>query len=544
MRNSIILLLLLISTGSIAQDYDEQIRVGNNHLANNLYEEAIDAYLTAQILEPTKIDNIRERVKGVYLKINNLKDSTVTLNKKLDTTIIVLQQKNIELDSTTQVAIEAKNEALKQAAIAEANLYSFKAKQYLNEGKLKLKIALDTATLAMKKLDSFDIYVPYVYETFGEAVYKTRKIVLDPSDYYVEAIQFASNGQFIVVNRANNEVILLDTTKRTIQHKKAILSTAIDLSATKILTCSADHTAQLIDLSKDTTVFFDKHSDEVLGGTFSKNGNLVVTWSRDDKTLLWDTKGDTLATLGDHKGNIYQVEFSPDESRIATRSSDLTVKLWDKAGKCLNTLKHQSYIYQTKFSPDSLHIITCSADRSAKLWDMEGKLKDSLLHHTTVLSAQFNKSGNKIMTITQDSVLTIWIKDGASFDSLILNREGKFSSAYFLADDNYIMTAEKKQLKLWNFSTRTAKEIGPHQKEIKGISFDKKHQYILSHDINGTVKLWDFNKHYLLMTLAHKGNSTPQFSPDGTYIITSSDGKRVEQTPIPDIVYQQLKNNF
>ena len=148
MRNLIILALLLVSTGIIAQDYDEQIRIGNNHLTNNLYEEAIDAYLTAQILEPTKIDNIRERVKGVYLKINKLKDSTLTLNKKLDTTIIVLEQKNFALDSTTQVAIKSRNEALKQKAIAEANLYSFKAKQYLNQGKSKFKMALDTATLA------------------------------------------------------------------------------------------------------------------------------------------------------------------------------------------------------------------------------------------------------------------------------------------------------------------------------------------------------------------------------------------------------------
>ncbi len=551
----LIKLFLLLVSGITAQNFNQIIASGDTFLGKRDYQSALKEYFAAQATDPSRTNIVRQKITFAYTKINDLRIEADNASDSIRKQIIRIDSLNKNLkvslkneENERERAEKAEKEAKIKAAIAEANLYSFKAKQYLNEGKFKLKIALDTATLAMKKLDSFGIYVPYVYETFGEAVYKARKKALPSNNHEVEVIQTSPKGKYILVTKANNVAILIDTTQsskpKIIRHKKAILSAAIDSSATKILTCSADNTAQLIDLSKGTTVLFDKHSDEILGGTFSKNGNLVVTWSRDDKTLLWDIKEDTVDTLGSHKGNVYQVEFSPDESRIATRSSDLTVKLWDKVGKCINTLKHQSYIYQTKFSPDSLHIITCSADKTVKLWDMEGKPKDSLLHHTTVLSAQFNKSGDKIMTLTQDSTLTIWINNGASFNSLVLNKEGRFGTAYFLADDNYVMTAEKNQLKLWDLSARIAKEIGNHSSAIKGISFDKKYQYILSHDINGTVKLWDFNKHYLLMTLAHKGKSTPQFSPDGTYILTSSDGKRVERTPIPDIVYQQLKNNF
>jgi hypothetical protein len=77
----------------------------------------------------------------------------------------------------------------------------------------------------------------------------------------------------------------------------------------------------------------DGHADMVFSAVFSPDGGRILTASADKTAQLWTPNGRHLVTLSGHTARVHSAVFSADGLRILTASDDGTARLWTTDGK-------------------------------------------------------------------------------------------------------------------------------------------------------------------------------------------------------------------
>jgi WD40 repeat protein/tetratricopeptide (TPR) repeat protein len=169
---------------------------------------------------------------------------------------------------------------------------------------------------------------------------------------------------------------------RVFPHDNAVLAVAFSPDGRRVLTGSADQTAQLWDaatgrpLGKPLT-----HDGLVLAVAFSPDGRTILTCSQRSTTQgtvrLWNA--DTGQALGQplaHPRPVLAAAFSPDGGEVLTGSGDLATgtgeaHLWAVAtGRPLGQpLPHPGPVHSVAWSPDGRWVVTGCADKVARVWE-------------------------------------------------------------------------------------------------------------------------------------------------------------------------------
>lgn len=274
------------------------------------------------------------------------------------------------------------------------------------------------------------------------------------------------------------------------------------------------------------------HTYEVNSAAFSHDGSRVVTASADHTARIWDTRsGKETAVLIAHSGPVLWAEFSPNDQRVVTASSDTTVRVWDAAtGRGLAVLKgHEDKVYQARFGPDNLRVVSASADSTVRIWDaatmdqLSIKLKG---HREKLTRLAFSPDSQKVVTGSRDKTARVWeTSTGAELlvlkghsdlkESLRDDILGRVNGVAFSPDGQRIVTGAEDE----------------HRLLAKGIKNDEP---IIDGDIPFTpARIWDANDGTELLGLSgHEcGVGGVSFSPDGSLVLTSSDGD-VQETVI------------
>jgi len=114
-----------------------------------------------------------------------------------------------------------------------------------------------------------------------------------------------------------------------------------------------------------------RHKSNVLSAVFSPDGGRVLTASADDTAQVWDAAtGKALGEPMRHKGVVRSAVFSPDGGRVVTASDDRTARVWDAStGKALGEpMRHEGGVESAVFSPDGRRVVTVDY-RTARVWD-------------------------------------------------------------------------------------------------------------------------------------------------------------------------------
>jgi len=114
------------------------------------------------------------------------------------------------------------------------------------------------------------------------------------------------------------------------------------------------------------------HTGALYDAAFSPDGKRIVTASADHTAQVWDAEtGHPLTTLIGHTGPVNDAAFSPDGKRIITASEDATARVWDAdSGILLATLNAGSgVVNDAAFSPNGDRIVTAGNDGTARVWD-------------------------------------------------------------------------------------------------------------------------------------------------------------------------------
>lgn len=158
-------------------------------------------------------------------------------------------------------------------------------------------------------------------------------------------------------------------------HSLDIQMACMSPDGTKLLTCSADGTARLIDaVTGEQLGMVEKEGKAITSARFSPGGEYILTTC--NRVLeVWDTDTCSLVkqmVYGVEDELLMDSEMSSDNRRIITISQNNEAAVWDFAsGEQIMALDlHLGQVFDATFGPDNGEIITASADCSAIVWSV------------------------------------------------------------------------------------------------------------------------------------------------------------------------------
>ncbi len=290
------------------------------------------------------------------------------------------------------------------------------------------------------------------------------------------------------------------------------------------------------------TVVQRGHNAAIKAVTYSKDGKYLFTGSRDKTIKLWEiATGRELRSFYGHGSTINDLAVSPDGRHILSSSADKTAKLWDiKTGDLLQTfVGHKELLTSVSFHPDGKSIITAGYDNEAILWDVSSgeQLKIFKVNPDKGLgygiNTTFSPDGKYIVIGNDNRTASIYDFESGEQKFEIKPEEGWCGGcATFVSVDK----ASNKMLKATKGPGMQLFDINSGDKLIDYMTFDDD---ISSVDINkdghalmsSEDSIYVFDQRGMLIFKNVKDHSLPitdaSFSPDGKYIVTSSDDMSV-----------------
>jgi len=288
----------------------------------------------------------------------------------------------------------------------------------------------------------------------------------------------------------------------------------------------------------------------VLG--FSPDGSRLVTTSGQGITQLWEVPSGKLITtlFADAKG-VVSVALSPDATRLATTSEDGTVRLWEApSGKPIITLDGGRSEPKTDpaFSPDGTHLATGSEDGTVRIWDIStGKTTATLTGHTKpVTDLIFSPDGTHLATSSEDGTVLLWsVATGKNIT--LKEHAADLTDLAFSPDGTYLATAGTDgTVRLYRVSSgKQVTTLTGHDESVTDLAFvpdsttglhltvlrdsiylafSPDSTYLATSSEDNTVRLWEVPSGKLINTLTGHTEDVYRlaFSPDGTHLATTS----------------------
>lgn len=354
---------------------------------------------------------------------------------------------------------------------------------------------------------------------------------------WVLSAQFSADGRRIVTASADKTAQVWDAASgkllgEALRHEDEVTRAEFSADGTRIVTVSGDKAARVWNAASGKLIGEPlRHTDYINGAKFSRDGTRIVTGSWDKTAQMWDTaSGKPIGEPLRHEDIVFDAQFSPDGTRIVTTSRDMTARVWDAAsGRPLGEpLRHGNTVFRAQFSPDGTRIVTASVDKTARMGDaVSGSpLGEPLRHEDEVHSAQFSADGMRVITASADGTARVW--DAASGKPLgePLRHAGPVNFAEFSGDGTRIVTASADgTVRVWDAAS--GKPLGEplhHEAYVTSLQFSADGMHIVTSSQDGTARVWNTSSGKPPgEPLRHEGHvASAQFSLDGRHVVTAS----------------------
>jgi len=219
----------------------------------------------------------------------------------------------------------------------------------------------------------------------------------------------------------------------------------------------------------------------------------VLTGGVDNNAVVYNWQsGKNVETLRGHRGKVTDVRYHPTQQNLAfTTSADHTAIIWSHVSghfTARHTLKdHTGEVVGCALHPSGAYMVTASTDKTWAFYDLtSGALKHRVVDEKLAAGftrVTFHPDGLILGTGLSDSTVRI-------FDVRTQKSAAKFSG---------------------------------HAGPVSGVSFSENGYYLVSSDVQGSVKLWDLRKLENLHTIAPTAGDMTAchdvvFDASGTYV--------------------------
>jgi len=314
-------------------------------------------------------------------------------------------------------------------------------------------------------------------------------------------------------------------------------------------------------------------NEETMSAGFSPDGSRVATGSWLGTVKVWDTKtGKPLRSWKGITKEIKALDFSPDGSRLLLVYSDYTndeVAVWSTSeGKELVRWgRFSTGVRAAHFSPDGRRVLIVPGneahqqakwfagangeflranpdDRTVYLRDVKSGEDVALFkgHEANVTSAQFNADGSEVVTAEEGGTVRIWNSgDQWQYGIVLSGHSSALAQAAFSPDGRCVMTTfglreevtgaagGERSVRVWNADTGTLLRILKDDLGLKKVPAKDRflglmHSFFGLKDPDHAAEI-TWGEDQILGAVRHA-----EFSPDGSRLLTVSDGALVRRT--------------
>ncbi|MBA3872620.1 MAG: protein kinase, partial [Anaerolineae bacterium] len=366
-------------------------------------------------------------------------------------------------------------------------------------------------------------------------------------DSSVLSLAISSDSQSLASGSEDGSLILWNTTTgdkicATSGNKSEIWDIAFSPDGKIIATGSGGKNVTSGELSDASITLWDKstchkirqfigHTNAVLSVAFSPDGSKLVSSSADHTAQIWDVNtGQELNHLIDQLDQVTVARFSPDGEYILTGSLDKTMILWDVAsGSQIHRYINQSGGINDLAFVSIDQFISASTSGNLSVWDIGNALLKSHFKlgggHTT----QLDPTGSFALSGMPDGTIYAWdpkdgsliahykkIKDGlGAVDALAIDPLGQF---FVSAHNNYAMFS-------WSKTGIIQYQFIGHTGRIRDIAISPDDTKLVSASDDATIRLWDVHSGKQLGSQKILGEiNALTFSRDSNSIFFSSTG--------------------
>ena len=353
---------------------------------------------------------------------------------------------------------------------------------------------------------------------------------------------FSPDGKYIVTASEDSTAKIWNAVDGSLintlrGHTATVKSASFSPDGRFILTASWDLTARIWNASDGKFLKELKgHTSLVHDAMYSPDGKFIITGCYDGMAITWDAnEGKPIHQLIGHTGPIESVCYSPNGKFIATASDDSTVVIWDATeGARLKEIRTPTgKLNSARFSPDSRNLVISCRDGSAKIWDCENQvlireIKDS---SNGIQSAAYSPDGKFILTASWVDIARTWNAGDGNAIILLKGKTAPVSAAMYSSDGKRILTVSGNEAMLWD--ARTGKLL-PQPKifseDVMNAAYSPDGKYILLtyYDYKPTIA-WNTRDQNVRSYSQSGSPDFAGFSPDGKFLITSSDKEGVTE---------------
>ncbi len=271
---------------------------------------------------------------------------------------------------------------------------------------------------------------------------------------------------------------------------------------------------------------------EVKFADFSPDGQELVATMDDGTAQIWDlARRAPLHVLNqttdrsERENRIATSVFSPDGRHILTTQLGAGVWLWNATSRARIALEDSGPISSAVFSPDGRYILAIHAAGGASLWSADGYARIARLERSESIShAAFSPDGKRILGVAERSLL-IWETENPASIVARASADGGIGSPRLSSDGQRVVwIGANNTVRMWVAAAGgDITVVGRHRDRVRTAEFSPDGRFIVTSSDDGTARIWDGTDGAVRVLRGHTGEIlSTAFSADGERIVTAS----------------------
>lgn len=279
------------------------------------------------------------------------------------------------------------------------------------------------------------------------------------------------------------------------------------------------------------------HTGSVKDIAFLPGTNYMYTTGGDGKILKWDINNLDIPfeTVSERTVQQRALKITPDKKWMICATDDMKILVFNMENNSQlekELTGHTSYVTGLEVSQNSDFFISASADKTIRKWNLKTFESEIIVESESKINAiAISKDSKNIIVGAQNGTIAVYNLEKES-DPLIINPNAKqtITALTYNRDGSWLVSGDSKgDVTVWDAENyKEIKKLQGHRSRIYDLDFNPENTLLASSSLDGTIRVWDctnLNNQPIELKDHESWVLSVSFSPDGKYLITSSDKK-------------------